>query len=129
MVFDSIQTRERSIADSLRRAKDTTARGVKKGDAAGARPPRPPAVRQDSGAVRVDTARIQQLLRGRPVPTDRWVARTGTKLIPGSKYLVRVRATNLSGATANGEAVLNVPATKEPDKRDSTRAAPPGKTR
>jgi hypothetical protein len=122
--FDSIQTRERFIADSLRRAKDTTARGAKRDSA----PPFPRAVRPgrafapDSGVVRVDTARIRQLLRGRPVPTDRWVARTRTPLKPGAKYLVRVRAANLSGVTATGEAVLTV-------APDSTRAPPPGKTR
>ena len=44
-VFDSLQTRERAIADSLKRAKDTTARGAVKRDStpppravAGARP-------------------------------------------------------------------------------------------
>jgi len=85
---------------------------------------------EDGGTVRVDTARIRQLLRGRPAPTDRWVARTRTPLTPGVKYLVRVRARNLSGVTATGEAVLAVPVPKEsPAPRDSTRAPPPGKTR
>ena len=47
-------------------------------------------------------------------------------LVPGKKYLVRVRAMNLNGATANGEAVLAVPVPKEPSaKKDSTRTAPP----
>jgi hypothetical protein len=132
--FDSIQTRERFIADSLRRANDTTARGPVKRDSAPPAPravrPRPRALVEDGGTVRVDTARIRQLLRGRPAPTDRWVARTRTPLTPGVKYLVRVRARNLSGVTATGEAVLAVPVPKEsPAPRDSTRAPPPGKTR
>jgi hypothetical protein len=134
--FDSLLARERSIADSLRRAKDTTARAPLKPEparpapgAAGA-PRRPMAPLQGAAAVRVDTARIQQLLRLRPVPTDRWVARAGTVLKPG-KYLVRVRrATNLSGVAADAQAVLTVPVTKTPPAQgDSTRAAPPGKPR
>ncbi len=36
-VFDSLQTRERAIADSLKRAKDTTARGAVKRDSTPAR--------------------------------------------------------------------------------------------
>jgi hypothetical protein len=140
--FDSIQARERSIADSLRRAKDTTARGAAKDTTAhGAlkrdvaplsREPvgdRRATVKQDTSLVRIDTARIRQLLRLRPVPTDRWVARAGTALTPGGKYLVRVRgATNLSGVAADGQAVLAVPVPKErPVHRDTTRAIPPRK--
>jgi hypothetical protein len=133
--FDSIQARERSIADSLRRAKDTTARGV------GKREPTPPSRgpvggrqpmgKEDTGVARVDTAHIRQLLRQRPVPTDRWVARTGTLLTPGGKYLVRVRgATNLSGVAADGQAVLTIPVPKEPPAHhDTTRATPPGTPR
>jgi hypothetical protein len=127
-VFDSLQARERAIADSLKRAKDTTAHGAVKRDSApppravvGARPR--PGVQEEIGAARIDTAYMRQLLRTRPVPTDRWVVRMRTVLVPGKKYLVRVRATNLNGATANGEAVLSI-------KKDSTRAAaPPPKPR
>ena len=129
MQFDSIQARERSIADSLRRARDTTARGALKRDAAPVVPPksgvvRPPTVKEDTNIARVDTARIRQLLHQRPVPTDRWVVRSGTILQPGEKFLVRVRgATNLSGVAADGQAVLTVPVPKEPPARkDSTRA-------
>jgi hypothetical protein len=133
--FDSIQSRERSIADSLRRAKDTTARGVSKRDAtpvsAGVPGARKPMVKEDTGVARVDSARIRELLRGRPVPTDRWVARTGIPLTPGKKYLVRVRAAaNLNGVAADGHAVLAVPTPKEPPAhRDTTRAVPPAKSR
>jgi hypothetical protein len=129
--FDSIQTQERNIADSLRRAKDTTAHGALKREPTppprGAVGARPVVAKVDTGAVRVDTARIRLLLRQRPVPTDRWVARAGRKLIPGEKYLVRVRgATNLSGVAADGQAVLTIPVPKVPPAhRDTTRAIPP----
>jgi hypothetical protein len=131
--FDSMQARERSIADSLRRAKDTTGRGpVKRDTAPLAREPiaaRRAMPKPDTGVARVDTARIRQLLRLRPVPTDRWVARAGTALTPGAKYLVRVHdATNLSGVAADGQAVLAVPK-QAPVQHDSARATPPGKPR
>lgn len=134
MQFDSMQARERSIADSLQRAKDTTARGAQKRDAGPISPgvgARAPIAKEDTGGARVDTARIRQLLRQRPVPTDRWVARAGTVLRPGAKYLVRVRgATNLSGVAADDQAVLTVPVPKEPAAhKDTTRAPPPGKRR
>jgi hypothetical protein len=136
MHFDSLQARERIIADSLRHAKDTTARAPLKPEparpspgAVGA-PRRPMAPLQEAGRVRADTARIRQLLGLRPVPTDRWVARAATVLTPG-KYLVRVRgATNLNGAAADAQAVLTVAVPKAPPApRDTTRAAPPGKPR
>ena len=86
MRFDSIQTRERFVADSLKRARDTTARAGAKRDTIvnqnAARLPRPPVTR-DTGMARLDTARIRALLRHRPVPTDRWVVRTGRVLKPG----------------------------------------------
>jgi hypothetical protein len=129
--FDSIQTRERGIADSLRRAKDTTAHGALKREPTlpprGAVGARPVMAKVDTSVVRIDTARIRELLHQRPVPTDRWVARAGRKLPPGEKYLVRVRgATNLSGVAADGQAVLTIPLPKTPPAhRDTTRAIPP----
>jgi hypothetical protein len=135
MQFDSLQARERGTADSLRRARDTTARGALKRDATPASPgvvgARQPMVKEDTGVARVDTAHIRQLLRQRPVPTDRWVARAGTQLTPGGKYLVRVRgATNLNGVAADGQAVLAVPVPKQPPAhKDTTRATAPGKPR
>lgn len=119
--FDSLLARERT-ADSVRRAAaDTT--------------PRPPAARPDSGpraapgretrrapgavvrpgalppTAEGDTAAFRALLRQRPVPTDRLLLRVAAPLVPGAKYLVRVRgARNLTGARADGQAVVTVPA-------------------
>jgi hypothetical protein len=136
--YDSVQTRERAVADSLKRARDTTARAGARPDTAGraaalavaqARAARGGAAARSSAdsAVRLDTARIRGLLRQRPVPTERWVARAAQRLTPGAKYLVRVRgATNLSGAatTADEQTVLVVPLPKTAPPADSTRAAP-----
>jgi hypothetical protein len=110
--FDSIGQRERAVADSLRRAKDTTAAA-------------PAAVGRDTTA-RADTSRIRQLLRQRPVPSDRFVARAAKALTPGHTYLVRVHAaTNLSGAAADAAAALAIPVPKPPPAhRDTTRANP-----
>jgi hypothetical protein len=135
MQFDSMQARERSIADSLRRASDTTARGALKRDATpvspGAVGARQPMVKMDTTVAHIDTAHIRELLRQRPVPTDRWVARAGARLTPGGKYLVRVGgATNLNGVAADGQAVLAVPVSKEPAERgDTSRALRPRKDR
>ena len=116
VAYDSIQARARSVADSLRRASDTTAR---------AKAPAPP----DTTRARPDTSRIRQLLRQRPAPSDRFVARAVPQLTPGAKYLVRVRgATNLTGAAADGQAVLQVPKpAPSPPARDTTRARPGAK--
>ena len=125
--YDSIQTRARTVADSLRRASDTTAHPGTP-PAAGQRAP---AAGRDTALARADTTRIRQLLRQRPVPSDRFVARSATRLAPGAKYLIRVRgATNLTGARADGQAVLEAPAPKpapSPPGRDTTRARPGAK--
>jgi len=126
--YDSLQTKARALADSLRRAKDTTAH---------AKPPAPPAPRapavagppprvpigRDTAAARVDTTKIRQLLKQRPVPSDRLVVQTAQPLEPGKKYLIRVHdATNLNGAVAaEAHGVLTVPVPK-PAARDTTRA-------
>ena len=141
--YDSIQARARAVADSLRRARDTTAHpatppaGAQRAPAAGRAPGAPS--RPDTAAARADTSRIPQLLRQRPVPSDRFVARAATRLAPGVKYLIRVRgATNLTGARADGQAVLEAPAPKPaapppppppPPRggRDTTRARPGAK--
>jgi Bacterial Ig-like domain/Polysaccharide lyase family 4, domain II len=129
--FDSIQTRARAVADSLKRLRDTTAR---KDTTArpGARPPaaqRAPAAprgvgraaRPDTSAPKVDTARVRKLLSERPVPYDRVVVQTAQPLAPAAKYLVRVRgATNLSGVAADGQGVLVVPVPK-PVTTDTTK--------
>ena len=136
-LYDSIQARARALADSLRRAKDTTARhdttahpgapppaGQRAPAAAGVGPGAPS--RRDTTAARVDTGRVRRLLKQRPVPSDQFVVQTAQPLVPGAKYLVRVRgATNLSGAAADGQGVLVVPVPK-PMGRDTTKSpAPP----
>jgi len=141
-VFDSIQARARTVADSLKRLRDTTARKdtTARRDTtarAGARPPaaqRAPAVgrapaapsRPDTSAPKVDTARVRKLVSERPVPYDRLVVQTTQPLAPGGKYLVRVRgATNLSGVSADGQGVLVVPVPKPaPPPTDTTKARP-----
>ncbi|HEX4574737.1 MAG TPA: Ig-like domain-containing protein [Gemmatimonadales bacterium] len=121
--YDSIQARARAVADSLRRARDTTARR----DTARARPTRPAGAlargpRADTTAARSDTARVHRLLAQRPVPFDRFVVATARPLVPGAKYLVRVLGiTNLNGARADGQGVLVTPAAKR-SGRDSTKA-------
>jgi hypothetical protein len=63
------------------------------------------------------------LLARRPVPTDRLVVRLAQPLVPGAKYVVRVRgARNLNGATADAQAVLSVRARPQP--RDTTARRP-----
>ncbi|HUL04019.1 MAG TPA: Ig-like domain-containing protein [Gemmatimonadales bacterium] len=110
---DSILARERAVADSLRRAKDTT-----RAQPSPARPSRQPTAapsKRDTTVAHVDTARIRELLRARPVPTDRWVLKTARPLKPGGKYLVRIRgALNLTGASANPQTVFVVPIPKPP---------------
>ena len=131
--YDSIQARVRAAADSLRRASDTTAHpgappaAAQRAPAAGRAPGAPSGL--DTTRARPDTSRIRQLLRQRPAPSDRFVARAVTRLTPGAKYLVRVRgATNLTGAAADGQAVLQVPKpAPSPPARDTTRARPGAK--
>jgi hypothetical protein len=114
--FDSLQARARAAADSLRRLRDTTARR----DTAALRRPPPPPLRRDTATA--DTTALRRLLRQRPVPYDRLVVRTAAPLAPGGTYLVRVRgATNLTGAAADAQGVVAVPAAK-PASRDSTRS-------
>src|SRR5581483_9455698 len=85
----------------------------------GPAPPPPPPSRRDTAAA--DTTPLRKLLRQRPVPYDRLVVRTAAALAPGGTYLVRVRgATNLTGAAADAQGVVTVPAPK-PAPRDSTR--------
>ena len=122
--YDSLQARARALADSLRRAKDTTAHAKAPPAVAGAPPARVP-IGRDTAAARVDTAKIRQLLKQRPVPSDRLVVQTAQPLEPDKKYLIRVRdATNLNGAVAaEAHGVLTVPVPKPvPAARDTTRA-------
>ena len=129
--YDSLQAKARAAADSARRAADT-AHARRDTTRAGPLPPGPPRPAgplrpglpsgRDTAAARVDTTRVRQLLKQRPVPSDRLVVQTVKPLAPGGKYLVRVRgATNLNGATADAQGVLTVPVPK-PAPRDTTRA-------
>jgi hypothetical protein len=126
--YDSIQTRERAIADSLRRLSDTT-RAHAPRDTTHARPRSAPVLggraapgAADTGKARIDTALIRKLLASRPVPADQFVGQTVHPLTPGGKYLVRVhRATNLDGKTGDGQALLVIPIPKAvPARRDTT---------
>ena len=125
--YDSLQVRAHAIADSLHRLSDTTAHaGARDTTQAprsllGRRPAHAPSA-ADTGKARVDTALIRKLLAGRPVPTDRYVARAAQPLLPGGKYLVRVRgATNLNRRTGDGQALLvEAPPKPPPARRDST---------
>lgn len=126
--FDSIQARARAVADSLKRLRDSTARRDSTASPSGPPSQRPPAValvRRDTSTAKLDTARVRQLLSGRPVPYDRLVVQTVQVLAPGTKYLVRVRrATNLNGVAADGQGVLVVPIPK-PVARDTAKARLP----
>ena len=128
--YDSLQAKARALADSLRRAKDTTAHraapapGAPRAPAVAGPPPRVP-IGRDTAAARVDTTKIRQLLKQRPVPSDRLVVQTAQPLEPGKKYLIRMHdATNLNGAVAaEAHGVLTVPVPKpSPPARDTTRA-------
>jgi len=128
--YDSLQAKARALADSLRRAKDTTARArppapaAPRAPAVAGPPPRAP-IGRDTAAARVDTTKIRQLLKQRPVPSDRLVVQMAQPLEPGKKYLIRVHdATNLNGAVAaEAHGVLTVPVPKpSPPARDTTRA-------
>jgi len=132
-VYDSLTARARARADSLRRAadttakRDTTARAPNLAQAVAARQApaaAPPAAAAGSAP---DTSRIRKLLRQRPTPFDRLVVQVREKLVPGSKYLIRARgATNLNGASTDGQAVLAVPVPKPSSPRDTVPApAPP----
>ena len=121
--FDSIEARARAVADSLKRLQDTTARRDTTGRPRARAPSAPP--RADTSATKLDTARVRKLLAQRLVPYDRIVVQTVQRLTPGAKYLVRVRgAVNLSGVSADGAGVIEIPVPK-PAPRDSTKAKTP----
>ena len=134
--FDSLLARERG-ADSTRRAATDTGRTRPARPDSAPRPPRPPTRRDDvrpPGLIRAgvaptaegDTAALRELLRRRPVPSDKIVLRAAAPLVAGGKYLVVVRgARNLNGATADGQAVLAIPAPPPaPAARDTTQRRP-----
>ena len=133
--FDSLQTRARAVADSIKRLQDTTARKdttARRGTPPPATP-RAPAVagapgaglRRDTSSARVDTARVRKLLAQRSVPYERLVVQTTQLLTPGAKYLVRVRgAISLSGVAGDGVGVIEIPVPK-PLPRDTTKTKRP----
>jgi hypothetical protein len=78
--------------------------------------------------ARPDTGHIAQLLRQRPAPTDRFVARPARPLTPGARYLVRVHGVqNMSGRLGDGQQLFEVPARKPPP--DTTGVKPTPKRR
>ena len=127
-LYDSLQARARAIADSLRRAKDTTHAAQPGPAPRQTRLPTAAPSKRDTTAFRLDTARIRQLLRQRPIPTDRWVVRTVRPLTPGSKYLIRIHgAVNLTGTVGDAQTVFVVPVPKPPPPapaHDSVHAKP-----
>jgi hypothetical protein len=128
--FDSLLARERA-ADSARRAAADTAARPAPLDTAARRPPAAPLIRPGAPPPTAagDTAELRALLRSRPVPADRLVLRMATPFTAGGRYLVRVRgARNLTGAAADGQAVLAVPAAP-PAPPDSAARAPADTTR
>lgn len=111
--YDSLAAAQRAAQDSARAANDTT-RKPPPADTTGLR--RVPAPSPDTSGVRA-------ILQQRPVPQDKLVLRFDTTLTPGARYYVEVRGTrNLSGAVADGHAVLVVPKPKPA-------AAPPDSTK
>src|SRR5207247_254203 len=100
--YDSLQAKARAAADSLRRAKDTTAHGGAPAPAAPRAPaPRAPSARA-TAAVHGDTTPLRRPLKQPPGPSDPVVLHAARPLAPGTKYLIRFHgATNLNGAAAD----------------------------
>lgn len=125
--YDSLATRERAVADSIRAANDTTKKAApppkdttKRAGVDTTAPPPPPAAKSA-----VDTSALRALLRLRPVPQDKVVMRLESPLKPEARYFVEVRgARNLNGARADAHTVLVVPKPKPPPSpADSAKAA------
>jgi len=122
--FDSVQTRARAVADSIRHANDTTTHAPARRDTTPAPAGNP---KRDTTHVKPDTSKVRALLRERPVPTDRYVVTVGRALIPGSRYAVRVRdVKNLNDAIGHGQSAFTVPVPKPtPAGKDSARVRAP----
>ena len=118
-----------SLAAAQRVKRDTADTGAVERLAPPAPLPEAAAVPPRPGArvpVRVDTALVRRLLAERTVPTDRIVLRFARALKPETRYLIRVRgATNLNGATADGQIVLLVPKAAAADTTRRGPARPP----
>jgi hypothetical protein len=68
------------------------------------------------GAAPVDSAVIK-LLKDRPKLSSTAVLRTSQPLAPGTRYVVRARVTNPSGATGESTSVLVIPAAADTTKK------------
>jgi hypothetical protein len=122
--YDSLAAQQRAALDSTRAANDTTQKPAPPPAADTLRPaPRPAAAGPLAPAP--DTSGLRIILAQRPVPQDKLVLRLDSALTPGVKYYVEVRGSrNLSGARADGHAILVVPKpTPVPARADSTRRA------
>ena len=130
---DSLVARERTIADSLRRAADTTKRAADTTKKAAprdtatrkaAQPQLPGPSHPGATAAAPDSAVIK-LLASRPVPTDKLVVRLAAPVKPKTKYFIRItRATNLNGVRADAVSVLAIP---EPKKAPADTTKTPAK--
>lgn len=115
-VYDSVSAIEAAIADSIQRTADSIQR-AEEADSAGAgerAEPRDSVSARDSlvaegEAAPPDTSEIERLLAERPRLRATLFLRFLSAVAPGGRYLIRARATNVSGATAESEAVLIVP--------------------
>jgi hypothetical protein len=104
-----------SVARERRLATDTAAQRRNEADTGAVDPARRKAP--------ADTGEVKRLLAQRPVPSDKVVLRFAAPLKPETRYLITVTgATNLSGAKADGHAVVAVP---KPQPADTTRRAAP----
>lgn len=113
-----------SLARERRLAADTTAQRRNEADTSAVDSAR---VKTPADtAQRRDTSEVKRLLAQRPVPSDKVVLRFAAPLKPETRYLITVTgATNLSGAKADGQAVVAVP---KPQPADTSRVRPPPPT-
>ena len=108
-----------SLARQRRARADTAAADTARADTAAVRPPP-----RDSAAAARDTSEVKRLLAQRPVPSDRVMLQFAAPLKPDTRYLISVTgATNLTGASADGQTVAVTPKPAAP--ADTTRRQPP----
>ncbi len=118
-VYDSVRAVEAAIADSTRQAEE--AERVEQAEEADSVRIEAPAVADTTARVVVDsamadtstvadTSRIDRLLVQRPKLSADWFVRLASGVTPGARYLVVVRARNVSGAMAESQDLLIIPA-------------------